>query len=275
MRSLLPFGKTPSWPTTKPIRFITSFNEMLFEASGRRCLETFKEHNPAYGLTAYLEAETPGVRDAMVRSCRELNVDSVAVDALPRLAEFFAIARHVIPMELGGDAPPEMFPGEGPRTGNVWFRKHMFRWFRKMVALEHAIRNAEGILVWMDCDCFATKPLPRTALERAFRGAGVFYMKGNRDHTETGLVGYDLDVPGVRELILGMLQHYMSGEFEAHPRWDDCYTFDRMRQQPGAPRCQDIGKRQDALGHILKTTVLAPYLEHDKGLHSRKLGLVK
>ena len=35
-----------TWPTGRPVRFVTSFNDVFYEASGRRCVETFREYNP-------------------------------------------------------------------------------------------------------------------------------------------------------------------------------------------------------------------------------------
>jgi hypothetical protein len=167
-----------------------------------------------------------------------------------------------------------MFPGEGPQTGDIWFRKNMFRWFRKIVALDHASAGYGDVLCWMDCDCYSKAPLPRAKLEEAFGGRGVFIMKGNRAHTETGLVGYDLAEPGVRWLLGAMKEHYMSRGFERHPRWDDCITLDLKLAEPESPRHRDLAKRAVGHGEVLPTTLLAPYLEHMKGLHSRGLGLV-
>jgi hypothetical protein len=204
-----------------------------------------------------------------------MGASACRLDDLPLLAAFLAVARDVIPVELGGDAPAEMFPGEGSQTGDVWFRKHMFRWFRKIVALDHASRGYGEVLCWMDCDCFSKQPLPRETLERAFGGAGVFIMKGNRVHTETGLVGYDLAQPGVRWLLEAMREHYMSRAFEGLHRWDDCITLDLHLADARAPRHRDLAKRAIGHGDVLPTTMLAPYLEHQKGLHGRGLGLVK
>jgi hypothetical protein len=267
--------KPDPWPAERPIRFITSFNEVFYEASGRRCVETFREHNPSYEIWAYIEAPGDDRLSDLHRAVASLGTNVVRLSSLPLLDEFLEIARDVIPREFGGDAPPEMFPGEGPQTGDVWFRKNMFRWFRKIVALDHASTGFDGVLFWMDCDCFSKAPLPLSVIESAFRGAGVIRMRANRKHTETGLVGYDLAQVGVRELIDAMKAHYLSREFERYPRWDDCITLDLCLDRPEAPRSRDIAKR--AVGHsdVLPTTVFAPYLEHDKGLHSRKLGLVR
>jgi hypothetical protein len=259
------------WPPGRPVRFITSFNDVFYEASGRRCVETFREHNPEYEIWSYVEGTDQAIDDEL----EALGSTVVRLESLPLLAEFLELARDVIPREFGGDAPPEMFPGEGPATGDVWFRKNMYRWFRKIVALDHATAGFDDVLFWMDCDCFSTAPLPLEVIERAFGGAGVIHMRANRSHSETGLVGYDLGYPGVPELIGQMKEHYLSRRFEQYPRWDDCITLDLQLERAGAPRSRDIAKRAVANAEVLPTTVFAPYLEHEKGLHSRKLGLVQ
>ena len=168
-----------------------------------------------------------------------------------------------------------MFPGDGPSSGDIWFRKHMFRWFRKIVALDDAANGFDGVLFWMDCDCFSTKPLPVAVLERAFKGAGVVHMKARRRYSETGVVGYDLAVPGVRSLLENMKQHYLRREFMSLSRWDDCITLDLCLARPGAPPARDIARRVSGHGDVLPSTPLGDYLTHDKGLHSRKLNLVR
>lgn len=258
------------WPPGRPVRFITSFNDVLYEASGRRCVQTFRERNPDFEMRAYVEGESATTR----RELSDLGADVVRLDDLPLLAEFLEIARDVIPQELGGDAPAEMFPGSGPATGEVWFRKHMYRWFRKIVALDHAIGDFDDVLFWVDCDCHATAPLPLEVIEAAFAGAGVVHMKHKRPHSETGLVGYDLAVPGTLELIAAMREHYVRREFLAYPRWDDCITLDLCLARPQAPRSRDIAGKVLANAEVLPTTPFGPYLTHDKGLHSRGLGLV-
>jgi len=263
------------WPANRPIRFVTSFNDVFYVASGRRCVETMREHNPTYELWAYVEASGDRGLPEIEHELESLGATAVRLSERPLLAEFLKLARDVIPEQFGGDAPAAMFPGEGSQTGDVWFRKNMYRWFRKIVALDHASAGFEDVLFWIDCDCYSKAPLPRDVIEKAFRGAGVVRMKANRRHTETGLVGYDLDKPGVHELISAMKAHYMSRNFERYPRWDDCITLDLCLGRQDAPTSRDIARR--AVGHsdVLPTTTFAPYLEHDKGLHNRKLGLVR
>lgn len=262
------------WPADREVRFITSFNDVFYEASGKRCIETFREQNPSYGIHAYVETADERTLSEIESELEAMGATVVHLQELPLLTDFLEVARDVIPGEFGGDAPAEMFPGEGPRTGDVWFRKNMYRWFRKIVALDHASETFGDVLFWMDCDCYSKAPLPFSVIEQAFSGAGVIRMKANRKHTETGLVGYDLRQPGVQDLIASMQHHYMSRAFERYKRWDDCITLDLCLKGPGAPRSRDIAKRAVGNADVLPTTPFAPYLEHDKGLHSRKLGLV-
>lgn len=263
----------PRWGKSKSIRFLTSYNETLFEASGRQCLQNFRRFNPQWPITSYIEASTASVLKSLEAELKSEKFDYVLLDEQPLLGEFLHSARDVIPVSLGGEAPEEMFPGTGV-TSEFWFRKHMARWFRKIVALDHAMQQSEGVLVWMDCDCYALKSMPQSVLESAFGNAGVFFMKGDRNATEAGVLGYDLDQPGVRELITAMKEHYMSGAFRSYHRWDDCFTFDHTTANRELPLCRDIGRKADDMGNILESTLLAPYLTHDKGLHSRKLNLV-
>jgi hypothetical protein len=263
------------WPPGRTIRFVTSFNDVFYEASGKRCVETFREQNPSYELVAYVEAADGAALPDLESELQGMGAAVVRLADQPLLGEFLEVARDVIPREFGGDAPPELFPGEGPQTGDVWFRKNMYRWFRKIVALEHASHGYDDVLFWMDSDCFSKAPLPLPVIEETFRGAGVIYMRASRKHTETGLVGYDFAQPGVHDLIAAMKHHYVSRNFEKYKRWDDCITLDLCLKLASAPRSRDIAKRAVANAEVLPTTPFAPYLEHDKGLHSRKLGLVR
>jgi hypothetical protein len=271
---LLSRPKPDPWPANRPVRFVTSFNDVFYAASGKRCVETLRRDNPGYELWAYVEAADDDALSAIENDLNARGVTTVRLAELPLLGEFLELARDVIPEQFGGDAPAEMFPGKGSLAGDIWFRKNMFRWFRKIVALDHNSACYGDVLFWIDCDCYSKAPLPLSVIEEAFRGAGVIRMRANRKHTETGLVGYDLARPGVRELINAMKEHYVSRVFERYPRWDDCITLDLCLERREAPSSRDIAKR--AVGHseVLPTTVFAPYLEHDKGLHNRKLGLV-
>jgi len=267
--------KPDPWPRDRAIRFVTSFNDVFYAASGRRCVETLRAHNPAYEVWTYIEAAEHDVLLAIEQELAGMGATVVRLSELPLLPEFLEVARDVIPRQFGGDAPPAMFPGEGSLTGDVWFRKNMYRWFRKIVALDHNSAAFAEVLFWIDCDCYSKAPLPLSVIEQAFRGTGVVHMRANRKHTETGLVGYDLAEPGVHELISAMKTHYMSRDFERYPRWDDCITLDLCLMLPGAPSSRDIARRSVGHSDVLPTTIFAPYLEHDKGLHNRKLGLVR
>jgi hypothetical protein len=274
LRRLFSRTKSEPWPPQRPVRFVTSFNDVFYVASGKRCVETLLEHNPTYDVWAYIEAADDDALAGIERELEAMGASVVRISELPLLTEFLEIARDVIPTQFGGDAPPEMFPGEGSQTGDVWFRKNMYRWFRKIVALDHSSNRFDDVLFWIDCDCFSKASLPLAVIEQAFRGAGVIRMRANRKHTETGLVGYDLAESGVRELIAAMKAHYMTRDFERYPRWDDCITLDLCLDRADAPRSRDIAKRAVANAEVLPTTIFEPYLEHEKGLHSRKLGLV-
>jgi hypothetical protein len=253
-----------NWPPDKPIKFVTSFNFPMYEGTGRRCIETFRANNPTYELVAFVEATQPDQLRQMREGIASIGCSSVNLAEVPLLEQFFQVARDLIPRQYGGDAPDELFNDLA-----VYFRKNMIRWFRKIVALDHSSQNYDGALVWMDCDCYSMRPLPQSVLERAFGGAGVFYMKANRTMTEASLVGYDLAVEGTRELLADMKNHYLERRFASLHNWDDCTTLDHVRSKRSTPVCRDIGIWADRDGHIVRSSILGPYVEHDKGAHGR------
>lgn len=260
--------------TPRAVRFITSFNEVLFEASGRRNLTSFRAFNPHFEIIAYIEASTPEALETLKSELGKMQVPWIVLNDVPLLGEFLSRARDVIPQELGGDAPAEMYLNTENRDG-VWWRKQMFRWFRKIVALDHTLQNFDEILIWTDCDCIWSRTMTQRNLQQLFKDAGIFYMQGDRQWSETGVVGYDLKQPGVRALLTAMRDHYLEGHFRHFARWDDCFTFDHIRAHQSIAVCRDLGGKADAQGNILPATPLARYLEHEKGLHNRKMGLIK
>src|SRR5688572_8810300 len=98
------------WPGDRTVRFVTSFNDVFYEASGRHCVQTFRAHNPSYELWTYVEAAHEAALVPIQHELEALNANVERLSNMPLLAEFFDIARDVIPQEFGGDAPPEMFP---------------------------------------------------------------------------------------------------------------------------------------------------------------------
>lgn len=263
-------GGRSRWPANKPIRFVTSFSHSLYEATGRRCVETFRTQNPDFELWTYIESADPAKLQAMQAELSRTQTRWVDLASLPMLGQLLEVARDVIPVAYGGDALESQFPPPETDSGGGYFRRNMFRWFRKVVALDHLRQGYDGVLVWMDCDCFAKAPLPASRLARAFGGAGVFYMKGTRAMTEMGLVGFDFAEPGVHQLIDDLKAHYLSRRFVQYRQWDDCTSFDLLRSTRRVPECRDIGTWMELKGqHILRSTMLAPYLEHDKGAHGR------
>ena len=97
-------------------------------------------------------------------------------------------------------------------------------------------------------------------------------MKANRKHSETGLVGYDLAKPRVRRLTGAMRDHYMKREHSsATSAGTTASLWISVWKKPDAPKApRDVAKRAVANAEVLPTTPFAPYLEHEKGLHSRE-----
>src|SRR5918999_695295 len=118
LRQLLSRTNPERWPADRPIRFITSFNDVFYGASGRRCVQTIRSNNPAYELWAYVEASDESALASMEDELEQRGATIVRLSTLPLLSDFLDLARDVFPRHFGGDAPPEMFPGDGSQAGD-------------------------------------------------------------------------------------------------------------------------------------------------------------
>jgi hypothetical protein len=180
-----------------------------------------------------------------------------------------ATCGDLISTEFGGSADPAIFTADPREAHGGWFRKHMFRWFRKIVSVRDASQGFNGVLIWLDSDCYLKSAMSKNVLAEAFGGADVFYFKGERPYTETGVVGYDLSSPYTHRLIDDMMTFYSSRAFEMHPRWDDCYAFDWVRRRVRGLCGRDIAGPMNGFWDVIRTSQLGVVVEHDKGLHGR------
>lgn len=252
-----------------PVGLVTSFNEKLYEVSGRRCVKSFRTLHPHYELHAYIEADDAVALTAMTLELESMGVVVHKLDDEPLLARFETELRDVVPEEYGGSASEELF---ATRVGDegAYFRRNMIRWLRKVVALEAASRDrSDGLLIWIDCDTYATRELTRPFVARLFAGADIFYLKANRGMSELGVLGLDLRRPNTRRVIEGMVEYFLQREFLDRTHWSECIAFDVVRKRLGAA-ARDIAIWADGGGHVVPHSPLRLYVVHDKGQHRRR-----
>lgn len=238
---------------------MTSFNNIIYKNSGRGLIESFERECPEGGLFVAAENMEPPFGSW----AKSRWIHAVSIDESPLLHEWLYRNRDVIPKSIGGEY-------EGEKQS--WWNRNAACWFRKVVALDAAIKSSamEGvrILVWIDADCrFIGNPLFHE-YEGWLGGAGCFYMQGpRRKHPETSIVGYDIENGGM-EVVNRLIERYREGVFREDERWDDCWQLMRALDDTKIPS-NDLFGGYGKVGRVVEHSALKDFFEHDKGINKR------
>lgn len=256
------------------ILWVTSFNKELYEASGRHLLRSFEATESEGDFYIGYENMTdidPG----------KAGTTWFDLDYSDMLQKFLKTYEDAIPEYLGGKAKPcncstnpfkkeERFHIKGCHF--TWWNRNASRWFRKFATLEKALNWADEstFICWLDSDCLFKNKVTVDFITKLFGENELLYLRGVRGLLEAGFVGYNND-----DILQILFQLYMSGNFRHLKRWDDCYALEKVI---GSKRfiCKDIAtKTHGDFGDVFTHSEIGNYLVHNKGLHGRKLGLMK
>lgn len=149
---------------------------------------------------------------------------------------------------------------------------------KPFVWLDAAKRLGDGLLIWVDGDTLATKPLPSALVDDVMDSAALAYIGRGSMHPEMGCVVFRL--PDVLPLLERCVGLYVSGGFRhLQDGWTDCHVFRAALQSADM---LDIRHRsRDLTSHLLPNgwrsshdamalSPLGPYLTHLKGARKRE-----
>ncbi len=258
------------------VLWVTSFNPELYEASGRRLIETFRRVQ----------------KTGKILVCGEGGVECDAdyrydLDGDEFLRTWLHANRDVIPDYLGGLATECQCPERKERHGRhkfrchwQWMNRNASRWFRKVAALRHAVvEHKAKITVWLDADTYFVRSCPEKFLADLLRGTAMFYFRGHRDAAESGIIGLDTSRPDMGAALVSKLcDRYTTRAYRQYPRWDDGYQLARVTEATPRPKSVDLvhktkwkGKTND----VIPTTEISRFIRHEKGRHGTKLDIMK
>lgn len=263
-----------------PLLFVTSFNKELYDATGRKLIQTYyQSKSEANFFVAY--EDNFKQEDTYKLTLYDLTNDKFLKNWLESNAD-------IIPEYLGGDAIECNCPNpygkrdcdhNTPNCHFSWWNRNCSRWFRKVAAIKKAIETfpATKYLIWLDSDVLFKQTIVEKFIRAVFENEkySTFYHQGKRRRvSECGIVGYNLAYGG-KEFITKFTQYYTSGEFREWRRWDDSYVFDKTRIGLGAKfRHRDCAQfaRQT---RVIDVGILNKHFAHLKGTHGEKLGIMK
>ena len=231
------------------ILFVTSFDQQLYDHSGRKLVQSFYDKQTWGSLLC----------------CHE-NFEQPAktLDGIRLIGRDITLNKNL----LDWDSKYR----ERCESSNHFWNHRAWQWYRKSVALRVALTSEctdVRWLIWLDCDCEFLSDLAPMVLYALSKGAAVTYLKGQRKWTETGVVIYDLN-EGAALFIESVGKIYDSGKFLELERWDDCWIFDHVRTYYPSDMFRDIADPNETDLRVLESSPLGRYLLHKKGSHIRE-----
>ena len=246
------------------ILYVTTFNNKLYNATGRDMIESFVKYKTEGDL---LIAHEDGL-DAVIPHHRKFIFHDLEQDNF--LSSWLKENEDIIPVELGGKF-------EGVYEEKTKFNQRASQWFRKIVALNAAMDNKSDYeaIVFLDSDTVVNKHLPGSKIEEIFSGHSMFYHLGphrkkSGTGIESGIIGFNLKEEGVLLLSI-VINKFRSGEFRKYLRWDDGYVFRMVVEEYTNIATRDIVDVQE--NNVVEHGPFAEYLVHKKGIHWKRHGL--
>lgn len=261
--------------------WVTTFNKELFDASGKRLLEShinFKCEGDWYiGLENVFSDKLPEPINLQGRG-----INLICSDYLSRWLD-----RNL------DISPPKPCHCRDPwarkesdhikNCPHTWFNRNTYKWMRKIATLyhahEYAVRKGYRYINWIDSDCeFIFRTFFGTIHAiYGTDGYDMLYLKGSdRKVMEAGFVSYDISSPATNTFLLGLFNFYMSGEFRSLARWDDSYIIQKLIEKDDCLKAKDIATTiSDKWSGVFQNSEIGNYIKHNKGRHGRKLGIMK
>lgn len=261
------------------VAWVTSFSNDLYEATGKGLIKSF-EDSLSVGKLFVAPERVPSV--SISSPDRVVILPDPADD--PALAEFVSKNKDIIPKQFGGDwtGPCSCLnPNDSkdsrhkPACPGAWFCKHSVRWFRKILALRSLLNSSYAgysHIFWLDSDVLFKGRVTEALVRKWFNSNDLIYFKGpKRKVWETGILG--MRGEGIA-LVNKVFDYYMSGEFRKSPRWDDSYAFQTVSARLKTAKKMDLATGATKTADVIPFSPLKDHLEHNKGTHGRKLGLM-
>ena len=259
------------------ILYATSFNQRLYEATGRAFLEQFKRFQPDNHLLVTTE-------DDCVSSRGNMSHFSLR-DYLP-LCEWLKTNEDIIPVEMGGCFSCDcsyhdkfkQFGHEGhcPAGG---LRRRASHWIKKFMtwkcADDRQHKQYYQHIVWIDCDTTIKKHIPDSLIEDLMMDVSVGYHYGKmRKHVdagiETGVTCFNMGNAG-HSVIQEMDYRFSDGTFRDYVRWDEAWMLTEvMKDMPGYG--VDLTPNSKTTDPVHEGP-FAEYIVHHKGIHWKEHGV--
>jgi hypothetical protein len=169
------------------------------------------------------------------------------------------------------------------------------KWFRPVAAINYASELLEENFSSIDSDCLFINKVEDNFFDSilnenniAFLGRENFKLmrhgsyasdgtyvhtktvpSTNKDtHTETGYLGFNLNLPGTKEFIKRNFEYWITKDILNLEFKTDCHTFDATRKELSLKYnnlCEPMGELSPIGSRVIEDSVLGDFLIHHKG----------
>lgn len=156
------------------------------------------------------------------------------------------------------------------------WRFDVVRFANKAYAIYDAMRDYDGLCVWMDADIVTHKRPPSGYIESLLPdGHYIALFQRNGLHSETGLWLADGKHPAHREFMDSFIGWYESGEFQKAHEWHDCIFMDatvKSYERAGLIKSHNLSGANSGHSHPMAVHDSAKYWDHLKGPKRKVMG---
>lgn len=239
--------------------FVTSFAKQHYDLYAEKMLQSVAANwSPDVNLIVYVEG-----------------YDST--DELP-LANFSSNIeyRHIEEIEARNNFVTRNKESNGIINGNQYnYRFDAVRFSNKVYAysevafeLLNEVEENRGWLVWIDADTITTNKLNKKELEKILPNDYDVVHLGriDIDYSETGFLGFNLDMHNAASLVVDIRGAYDIDEVFGYREWTDSFVFERLLKIYKAHGTKALNLSEGKKGlAVFEQSILSNYFIHNKG----------
>lgn len=140
------------------------------------------------------------------------------------------------------------------------------RFAHKVFAVHDALKDYDGVGVWLDADAVTYRRIPKGMVEKQVESDYLACFQRTGMYTETGLWIVDCSHPEHKSFMDFFLSIYTSGRFKELPQWHDCMAFDAtVRRFANKVTVKNLSGEFAKQMHPQASSEWGRYIDHCKG----------
>ena len=141
---------------------------------------------------------------------------------------------------------------------------NVVKYAHKVFAACDALKDYDGIGVWLDADCVTYKKIPQGLIEKQVKDVYLAHYGRTGMYTETGMWIMDCRRPEHRSFLETWRDWYLQDKFVRLSQWHDCMTLDATIKSTGV-KTKNLSGEHHLEIHPQAMTELGKYIDHCKG----------